>query len=1305
MESLFLLAVVFIIGIPLVAIVALVRVGGLRKLVDSQYNETVRTVSNLNQEIADLRNSLAKVSSQLDWQKTAARGSEATGPEASVRPAAVIVPPMEISMAQPAQTAIYIHPQPVEPVRSELTESASPDPEQFHASVNARALTVEFPSTSSTLSAESESAPEPAAHPAAVFSADISESLPASDTQTASPFSQTEAPLAKNEQLRPASHSVYKSYEPLQAGPPHKSFAERLRDVLPLEEVLGMNLFAKIGMVLLVLGFALLGRVALIAMGPAGKVALIYAIGAALLGGGIWLERKERYRLIGRSGIGGGWALLFFTTYAMYHVPAMHVLRSQTLDCVLLLGVAVAMVAHTLRYKSQLVTGLAFLLAFSTVALSQDTVYSLAAGVILAVAIVAIALKEGWYELEIFGILASYANHFYWLYKLYPLGMSGHAFTEFWPSAIILILYWLTFRISYVARNIRTPRDERYSTTAGLLNPALLLAVMKFQSTRPELAFYALLGLGAIEFFFGQLPTTRHRRPAFILLTILGTALMLGSVPFKFSGNSIALLWMIAAEMLIVAGIVQSEVIFRRLGLLAGVFTGLLVVYEAKGIVELRQHSEQTLTQNGILLLTCAALFYLNSHFIGRKWRQLFEDFDGKLMTAHSYIGCATAFIGVWALMTRDWTALGWAAMMLAAALGARLLVDKRLTLQAGVFAAAVVVRIALQNCHFDALYPHHPTGRLVSLPILAAAFYLAAAALSRIAEELEDFATPLRVAMLWVGTALLITMTWLDAAPGWVALIWMALAVALVLISKRIQLASFCYQEHVVAVLVGFQLITVNLNTGGETSRYLSFLTCTAALYSISRLCTFGDAPHRRFIAWAHTGGATALLTALAWHGFAALWIAVIWALFALALAAFDRVFDVEELPYQAHGLAALAVLRVVTLNLYTAEKWHEIDLRLITVSIVVTVLYAMSSWVRIPGSLREREVHHLYSWAGSLLAAWLLWSELQPLSVALGLAVFGLVLFEWGLLRKIRQLRLQAYLALTAAFGRIFFVNLTASRLPGEGVGPALLTVVPIALIYFFVWIQLQGEKTEADAGRLPLADIIAYFGTGSIVALLYFQTYAEWIIVAWAVLALLLLVVALLLDKEVFLQQGALLLFGIVGRGIAHNIFGGSYFTDHGWRGNFALLSLASALLLAALPVAFHLRWRYAERPIVWPPFRFLTTYLALRRPEQLFFFGPVTLATITIAVKMDPGMVTLAWGIEGVVVILLGIAVAQRTYRITGLLLLLLCVGKIVFRDAWHLAERDRYITFIVLGASLTLVSMLYNKFRESIRRLL
>jgi uncharacterized membrane protein len=86
-------------------------------------------------------------------------------------------------------------------------------------------------------------------------------------------------------------------------------------------------------------------------------------------------------------------------------------------------------------------------------------------------------------------------------------------------------------------------------------------------------------------------------------------------------------------------------------------------------------------------------------------------------------------------------------------------------------------------------------------------------------------------------------------------------------------------------------------------------------------------------------------------------------------------------------------------------------------------------------------------------------------------------------------------------------------------------------------------------------------------------------------------------------------------------------------------------------------------------------------------------------------MNPGMITLSWGIEGVMAILLGLLVSERSYRISGLFLLLLCVGKIVIRDAWRLNERDRYITFIALGAALTLVSTLYGKYRETVRRLL
>lgn len=422
---------------------------------------------------------------------------------------------------------------------------------------------------------------------------------------------------------------------------------------------------------------------------------------------------------------------------------------------------------------------------------------------------------------------------------------------------------------------------------------------------------------------------------------------------------------------------------------------------------------------------------------------------------------------------------------------------------------------------------------------------------------------------------------------------------------------------------------------------------------------------------------------------------------LFALALAVIDRVFDVEELPYQAHVLALLAVLRAVTFNVYTLDKWRGFDLRLITLSIVIAVLYALARWVRMPEKLRDSGDRHVYTWVGSGLLAWMLWSELEPIAVAPGMAVLGLLLFEIGAWKRQKQLRLQAYAALTAAFGRIFFVNLTAAKLAGDAISPRIYTVAPIALILFYVWSRMQSDKTEPDIGRWSASDLIAYFGTGCIAALLYFETAADWIIVAWAVMVMALMLATLLLKKEVFQQQATLIVAGIVVRGVAHNVFDGSYFVEEGWRGNLSVLALTAALLFGALPIAFKLRRRYLENPAQ----TFLSRWLGVKYPDQIFFFAPVAIVTFMIAAKMQQGMITLSCGVEGVALVVLGLMVSQRSYRITGLLLLLACVGKIVVHDAWQLEHWQRNITFIVLGAALVLVSTLYGRFQDTVRRLL
>ena len=1277
MELIGLLAIGIVLGIPAIAIVALVR----SRAAERRTEESEYKISDLRGEIVGLRRELAKVSdrvAELGAHTVASRAEDRERMQASAPLEAVAAPPVgeEVKIvreqsSQPAVPSSWLD-QTIGP----LQESLEAKPPRS-ASVEANHQTVR----SGIAAFESPALPEVVRE---------------KEVATAAPVSATQRPGTPPVPTVPLSPSIPSSasYEP---AIPRESLFHRLRTNLPLEQFLGMNLFAKIGIVLLVLGLALLGRIALIAMGPGPRVALIYTIAAAMLGGGIWLERHERYQLLGRTGIGGGWALLFFTTYAMHHVAPMTVMRSNTLDCILMLVVAVAMVAHTLRYRSQLVTGLAFLLGFSTVALSQDSVYALVAGVILALGIAAISLRMSWFELEIFGILASYANHFYWLYKLYPNGTGGQAFPEFWPSAIILVLYWATFRISYVARKVDSPRQEFFSTIAALANTMLLLAVMKFQSTHPELAFYALVGIGALEFIFGQLPVTRRRQAAFTLLTVIGTLLIFAAVPFKFSGNNIALFWMIAAEALLIAGIVQREPLFRRLGLVAGGLTGLLIVYEARDIIELRASSEALLLKDGVLLLTCSALFYLNGLYFRDKWRELFDGVDSELAGAQSHLGCITAFLGVWALCTTDWSAVGWAAMLLGAAFGVRFLKNRSLLLQAWALAGTIVIRAAVFNWHFDNPYPHHLAMRILTLPLLALVFYSTR-------WILDDETAPSRVlrsASLWAGTALLAALASVELPTTWIAPAWTALAAVLCLLGRRLRLLDFTFQERILAGAAAAALVIFNLEATLALDRYLPLIGCAAGFYAVSRFSTLKDASYRAAAAWLHTWTATALLAALAWHESPQPWLAVIWALFALALVIVDRIFTVEELPWQAHILALLAAGSAVTYNFFITDQLHGVDLRLITVSILIVAFYGIARWVRLPESFEDVDARHAYTWVGSGFAAWLLWCELQPISVAPGLGVFALLLFEIGTWREQKQLRLQAYALLTASFLRIFMVNLSAATLPGDFISPRIYTVVPLTLIYFYVWGRLLRPNSQPGVGGWSANNLIAYLGAGSVVALLYYQLAPQWIIAGWALVVVALIVAALVLDHEVFLEQTTLLTAGIVLRGLAHNVFGSSYFISGGWRGKFSVLSLTSALLFAALPIAFRIRNRYRERPRGSS----LAHYLAARRPDQILFFAPLLLIVATIAVKLDPGMVTLAWSIVGLVVILLGLLTGQRSYRLTGLTLLLLCIGKILFRDAWHLDEQSRYITFIVLGVALIFVSALYSKYRDQLSRLL
>lgn len=594
---------------------------------------------------------------------------------------------------------------------------------------------------------------------------------------------------------------------------------------------------------------------------------------------------------------------------------------------------------------------------------------------------------------------------------------------------------------------------------------------------------------------------------------------------------------------------------------------------------------------------------------------------------------------------------------------------------------------------------PLHAFG---ALPVVAGAYWIA----KRINLPNRSHIDFGRIAYSWVGTGV---MVWVlnEAVPApWIAVAWVVFAVALALAMRWIGYKHLAWQANAVAGCALARTYTYNFTLEqtlwrGVSVRMATVAIVSAGLYFVSRKSTPPDSESRRAITYLHTSAATALLALLAWYEAPGGWLAVVWAVFALVLAIVDRRFELEELPWQAHALAALAMFRSVTVNLYVTETWRRgFSVRLVSLTIVAVVLYALSRIIRMPENWRARDFHHIYSWAASALVSLLMWYELQPLSVAVGWAVFGLVLFEYGLLRNTRQFRFQAYVALVAAFGRIFFANLTAGN-PGEFWGPRMYTVLPLTLIFFFVYAQLGPNETSVrDDRRLHFDVLLGYIGTGSVVALLYFQFANDWLVTAWAVVVFVLFGLALLLNRTIFLHQALLLTLGTFSRGVMHNLFGASYFSGGDWTGRYFVLGSAVAVMLACLPFAFRLRDRYKAQPL---SNRWLGTLV--RHPEQFMFFAPVLLLTLMLALKIGAGMVTVAWGIEGVLIVLLALAVSERSYRLTGLSLLLLCVGKVLARDAWGLAPRDRYITFIILGAALLLVSFLYSKYRDAIRQFL
>ncbi len=854
-----------------------------------------------------------------------------------------------------------------------------------------------------------------------------------------------------------------------------------------LEENLGTNWLNKIGTAAFVIGVALLINYSLHYFGPAGKIALGYGIAILFLAAGVFGERTERYRIGARAVLGGGWALAYFTTYALHNIASVRLIEDPFVGFALLFVVAAAMVAHSLRYHSEVTTGFAFLLAYLSVAVSIIPFGALIASALLCAALVVILRQRRWYAIEPFAILATYIVHWIWLTQIYQR-LGGHKpFPEFTLSAALLTIYWLIFIASYFLRPELDIAAKRWLTASFLLNALGYLVVLHQQSFHPEWRFRFLLFAGAVYVAVAYLARRQKRQLGYLLATTLGAGLLIAAIPYKYSGARLEILWLVEIEALFAVGWRLADRHLRRLGWIASVvLCGYVFFWDISARFDKWHPPDHGL---GWLLLVTAIAFYLNA-----EWRRLLraplDAFEDAALTISPVVATmfllAAPWIGLhWMLAGFCWTLSGAALLEIA-----KFRRDSILRYCSYAAAASAVARLVFVNIPSTTTYYGYSV-RLMTVAASAAIFYFLAPrsasdpapAAKSAQSKFTDFReSPVWQAFLRAGgfpmlfagsaTLLLSLLLWEEVANAGVALAWGLLAIALIETGEEFKGLGLLGQGRLLLIAAFARIFFADLNAstrlGPFTSRTLTVSVLAAIFY------------------WAATkSGPTRWRAAYLWFGSIAIaallrfelpisWVAVAWAILAAALYAAGQRLTQRALRLQCYTFTVLTAVRCAFDNFYQRGPWHFTNIRVATVTAVAIIFLALafisrrikastpaladpakpvpanSKFARIRTWLAwiDRHPYHLFFFTAAILVTRLLSVEIHHGYLTAAWGAEAIVVFLIALKVNERSYRWCALVLLLLCVGRIVLIDVWTLDELGRivsfmGLGAALLIV----------------------------------------------------------------------------------------------------------------------------------------------------------------------------------------------------------------------------------------------------------------------
>jgi uncharacterized membrane protein len=1122
---------------------------------------------------------------------------------------------------------------------------------------------------------------------------------------------------------------------------------------LGFEENIGIKWFSWIGIISIFVAVAFFLKYVSDKnmIGPEAKIGMGIAGGMILIVLGFYFNRREAekiFQYLSTALIGGGYAVLFLVTYVAFIL--FHLLPESVDFFILMALVEIAVISAALL-NSQVIAAEAFLLGYLIPFIGTIAPYSVIFIVLLTTGLVILIKLKGWLILGICGLFATYGIMYYWIRghndpENFGLNLSV---LSYYMGMFILLAHLIEERpkadleVALIKKFLSIFHDTDGSEKgvailllSSKINYVLILMVVwtNFEDQTGlasgiiSTLFIALSVLSCYYNLRGLMAT--YLTMSFIFITL--------TIPLQLHGGYITIAWAIEAFVYFNIGYYTRSPGLRAFSHLLAV----LVLFKALAVdtsLPPVNHAYPLESLRAIVFLTAIIIFTLTAY---QSRIRAFKKVLDKLFGWFYLAGAVMLITVIAGLELRgSWVTLTWSveAMVL-------LVIGFRYgPYLIRIFGNLVNIAVVFKLFMFDVFLVklNSPdqwiieTLRIFSFfwPIL---FYCLTSWLYyRLEPSNKNPDKPLVWVYLLGAVVILTILLNLELNNSWVTLAWSIEGLVLMTLGIRYSLVYMRGYGHLVNLLVMittlvYDTFLVKLNSDEErtlgTLRLFGYLwpivffSLTALMHSMSRK---KNKDFDSSFSWIYLSMAVSLLTILLGLELNDAWITAAWSIEGIVLMALGIRYSAVYMRGLGTIVNILVLIKTLVIDTSLLKLNSDAELTLGTLRIFgylwPIVLFSLTALMYSLSRSKNKNFDSAYDlvyliMAVSLLTI-LLGLELDGAWITLAWTLEGFGLLLIGLYYLSFEVRALGHIINLIVFIKVLILDSHMTRLSDpEGFSLGTLRVFAYLgpLVFFSLLASIYQFRKRIAGSKDERSDLVYTLAPAVLLSvLLGLELPRAWLTMGWFVEALVFLILGAFVSERFKLYGNVIASITMVKLFLIDS-FGLYKLAPDIAPGELLLTAYIPAILFLCLATIIHANWptKYVyELPqgredwadnMLWT---FLEKDVVPRFTGptwRIYMFGAVLATSIYAALELQNELISIAWTLEAIVILMIGFGFKNGYVRTIGMGLFIITILKVFTIDVSKLETIFRILSFLVLGAILLGVSYLYSKYRHKLK---